>query len=35
MCVDSIKLGLGRRVASSWERAAHSVNHDMFSYVYL
>ena len=27
MCIDDIKLGLGRCVASTRERAAYSVNH--------
>ena len=27
MCVDSIKLGLDRRVASSWDRAVYLINH--------
>ena len=34
LCLDDILLGLGCRVATFWERAAHSVKH-MFSLLYL
>ena len=35
MCIDDVKLGLGRLVASTWERAAYSVNHIFSCYIYL